>query len=205
AEARSHHHRGFYPAPRALLDRLDGRIARKRHNGRLRRIGHIGQRRIGFETLDLGAFGVDGIDRAFEAMAGQIQQRASAYLVLVLRCSYDRDGFRVQYGSQRVTQHVGHMALVMCWMWHFMARRTTTRFPQTGVPLTSPRVPPILFSFSDAPMTATDFGFSTVRNDSRNTSFIGTPYRFQPNAPNAGLWPAMRFSRNKESCARRAG
>ena len=58
-------------------------------------------------------------------------------------------------------------------MGHFMVRRTTTRFPQTGAKaLTSPRVPPILFSFSDAPMTATDFGFNTVRNDSRNTSFI---------------------------------
>ena len=61
-------------------------------------------------------------------------------------------------------------------MWHFMARRTTTRFPQTGAKaLTSPRVPPNLFSFSDAPVTATDFGFSTERNDSRNTSFIYYP------------------------------
>jgi len=61
-------------------------------------------------------------------------------------------------------------------MLHFMARRTTTRYPQAGAKaLTSPRVPPILFSFSNAPMTATDFGFNTVRNDSRNTSFIAYP------------------------------
>src|SRR6476646_5710626 len=58
-------------------------------------------------------------------------------------------------------------------MLHFMARRTTTRYPQAGAKaLTSPRVPPILFSFSDAPMAAQDFGFNTVRRDSRSTSVI---------------------------------
>src|SRR3954464_13917750 len=54
--------------------------------------------------------------------------------------------------------------------------RTTTRYPQSGAKaLTGPRVPPILFSFSEAPMTATDFGSNTVRNASRRTSFMSRP------------------------------
>src|SRR3954465_8982819 len=58
----------------------------------------------------------------------------------------------------------------------FVARRTTTRYPQSGAKaLTGPRVPPIFFSFSEAPMTATDFGSNTVRKASRRTSFMSPP------------------------------
>src|SRR3954452_13558377 len=58
----------------------------------------------------------------------------------------------------------------------FVARRTTTLYPQPRAkPLTGPRGPPILFSFSEAPMTATDFGSNTVRNASRRASFMSLP------------------------------
>src|SRR6185312_7058206 len=95
-----------------------------------------------------------------------------AYLVLVFRCANDRDGFRDQYGSQGITQHVSHVALVRfeCGISWPGGRRRASR--KRALPLTSPRVPPILFSFSAARMTATDFGFSTVRRVLRSRSVM---------------------------------
>ena len=90
----------------AIADGLDDRIRAEHDVGMIRRLGAIGERGIAGLAEELFVPGIDGVDRAVEAVLAQIALRARIVLLHVTGGPDDGDTLRTQ---QTVGEGPGHV------------------------------------------------------------------------------------------------